>query len=175
MSWMFSVTDKSMCCFALILGLWLGVNTVWAYDLTLTNVGTTSTAGTDYSLVSYLGGIPGLSGTASPSAQVGVKIKTFLSYVTASSSGIWTFTPVSLDQGDNPIVLSSGTQSISFTLRFNSTVSGTLATPSALSSETSLPGAGVWEYYIPAFLIGTGVFWFGRYSRKKMQKWEKGD
>lgn len=172
---MFRKIERSLLSLTLIFGLWLGVKTVWAYDLTLTSVGTTSTVGTDYSLVSFFGGIPSLSGTASPSAQVGVKVKTILSYVTASTSGVWTFVPTSLDQGDNPIVLSSGTQSISFTLRFNSTVSGTLATPSALPDETALPGAGVWEYYVLAVAIGMAVFWLGRYGRRKMQKWEKGD
>ena len=154
--------------------LFFVVEKVLAYDLTLTGVGTQSTLGTNYSVVSYFGGVPTLVGTASPSAQVGVKIKTLLSYATASTSGVWQFVPTALDQGDNVVVITSGIQSITFTLRFNATASAT-ATPSALPDESALPDAGVWEYYIPAILAGLGVFMLGRFGRKRMQKWEKGD
>lgn len=148
---------------------------VWAYDLTLTSVGTMSTLGTDYSLVTYNGAVPTLSGTASPSASVGIKINTVLGYATASTSGVWSFVPSVLNVGDNVIVLSSGTQSLSFTLRFNATASSTVATPAAMPDESELPGTGVWEYYIPVVLVGMGVFVLGRYGKKWMQNWEKSD
>jgi hypothetical protein len=155
-------------------GVLFFVKNVWAYDLTLTSVGILSTLGTNYSLVNYTGGIPTLTGTASPSAEVGIKIKSLLKYTAASVSGVWQFVPTALDQGDNLIVISSGVQNISFTLRFNATESGT-ATPAALPDESTLPGSGVWEYYIPAVAAGLGVYLVGRYGRKRMQKWEKGD
>jgi hypothetical protein len=149
---------------------------VMAYDLTLTSVGTISTLGTNYSVVSYSGGIPALSGTASPSANVGVNINAILNYTTASTSGVWQYVPSVLNQGDNVVVLTSGVQSITFNLRFNATNSGTLmATPAAIPDESNLPGTGVWEYYLPAIAAGLGVLWLGRYGRKWMQKWEKGD
>ncbi len=151
------------------------VTKILAYDLTLTAVGTQSTLGTNYSVVSYFGGVPTLVGTASPSAQVGVKIKTLLNYATASTSGVWQFVPTVLDQGDNTVVISSGVQSITLTLRFNATASATVATPAALPNESALPGAGVWEYYIPVVAAGLGVYFLGRFGRKRMQKWEKGD
>jgi|GEM_PF-1638879 hypothetical protein len=154
----------------------LRVSCVEAYDLTLTNIGSVSTLGTDYSLTSYTGGVPTFVGTASPSAQVSVKIKTLLSSVVASTSGVWQFVPSSLDQGDSLIVISSGTQSITFTLRFNATASATLsAVPTSLPDESTLPSVGVWQYYILAVGIGFGVFFLGRYGRKRMQKWENGD
>ena len=158
-----------------LLGSILLTKTVLAYDLTLTSVGVLSTLGTDYSVVNYEGGIPTLTGTASPSAQVGVKIKTVLNYTTASTSGVWQFVPTTLDQGDNSILITSGVQSISFTLRFNATDAAEMATPAALPDESTLPGAGVWEYFIPAFAAGIGVYILGRYGKKRMQKWEKGD
>lgn len=157
------------------LGLILFSKNVWAYDLTLTSVGPLSTLGTNYSLVTYSGGIPTLVGTASPSAQVGVKIKELLKYTTASTSGIWQFVPATLDQGDNMIVISSGVQTVSFTLRFNATAAASVATPAALPDESTLPGTGVWEYYIPVVAAGIGVYFLGQYGRKRMQKWEKGD
>lgn len=155
-----------------ILFLFLLTEKVWGYDLTLTAVGTQSTLGTNYSVVNYFGGVPSLVGTASPSAQVGVKIKTLLSYTTASVSGIWQYVPTALDQGENTVVITSGTQSISFTLNFNATSS---ATPSALPDESTLPDAGVWQYYIPVVAAGLGVYFMGSYAKKRMQKWEKGD
>jgi len=158
-----------------LLGLFIIVKNAWAYDLTLTAVGTQSTLGVDYSLVSLTGGIPTLVGTASPSAQVGVKIKTLLKYATASTSGVWRFVPTALDQGDNLVVISSGVQTISFTLRFNATASATVATPTATPSGSTLPDTGVWEYYIPAIALGFGVYYLGRFGRRRMQKWEKGD
>jgi hypothetical protein len=153
----------------------IGANKVLAYDLTLTGVGDQSTLGTNYSLVRVVGGIPTLVGTASPSAQVGVKIKTVLNYATASTSGVWRYVPTTLDQGDNQIVITSGVQSVSFVLSFNATTSATTVTPTVLPDESALPGAGVWEYYIPAIGIGIGVYLLGRFGKKRMQKWEKGD
>jgi len=156
-------------------GILLFVKSVLAYDLTLTSVGSQSTLGMDYSLVTYTGGVPTLIGTASPSAQVGVKIKTLLNYATASTSGIWQYVPATLDVGDNQIVISSGTQIISFVLRFNATASATTATPAALPVESDLPGAGVWGYYIPALALGLGVFLMGRYGKRWMQNWNGDD
>jgi hypothetical protein len=151
------------------------VNTARAYDLTLTSVGTQSTLGVNYSLVTYTGAVPALTGTASPSAEVGVKIKSLLKYTAASTSGVWQFVPAALDLGDNLIVISSGVQNISFTLRFNATASAEVATPAALPDESQLPGSGVWEYFIPVLAAGIGVYFFGRWSKRRMQKWEKGD
>jgi len=166
---------KVIFCLLGLLGGILIVKSVWAYDLTLTSVGPLSTLGTNYSVVDYTGGIPTLTGTASPSAQVGVKIKTLLNYATASTSGVWQFVPAFLDQGDNLITITSGVQSISFTLKFNSTASASVATPAALPDESVLLDAGVWEYYIPVLVAGIGVYFLGRLGKDKMQKWEKGD
>lgn len=157
-----------------LLGVFIFVKNVLAYDLTLTGVGTQSTLGIDYSLINYIGGIPTLVGTASPSAEVGVKIKTLLKYATASTSGVWQFVPTALDQGDNTVVISSGVQSITFVLRFNSTASATVATPTATPS-TALPDTGMWEYYIPALSLGLGVFLVGRYGRRWMKNWDRDD
>jgi len=153
----------------------LGMGKVLAYDLTLTSVGSQSTLGVDYSVVNYTGGVPTLVGTASPSASVGININTVLNYTTASVSGVWQYIPSALNQGDNNVVITSGVQSISLTLRFNSTVSGTIATLSAIPDESSLPDAGVWQYYILVIIAGLGVFFLGNFGKKWMHKWERGD
>ncbi|HOX96486.1 MAG TPA: hypothetical protein PLI45_03855 [Candidatus Woesebacteria bacterium] len=157
-----------------VLFLQIFCSQIFAYDLTLTAVGSQSTLGVDYSLVNYTGGVPTLTGTASPSAQIGVNINTLLRYTVASTSGIWQFVPSALSEGDNTVVLSSGSQTISFILRFNSTESGEIATPAALM-ESELLDSGVWEYYIPAVFLGLLILGMGRFGRRWMQKWEKGD
>lgn len=151
------------------------VKNAFAYDLTLTSVGNQSTLGINYSIVNYSGGVPLLIGTASPSAEIAIKIKSLLKYTAASTSGMWQFLPTALDQGDNLVVITSGIQSLSFVLRFNATSSAVLATPSALPDESELLDSGVWQYYVPAFGIGLGVYFLGRFGKRRMQKWEKGD
>lgn len=166
---------KSLLCLLGVLAIFLCVKNVMAYDLTLTGVGTQSTIGTNYSLVNYFGSIPMLVGTASPSAQVGIFVNAISNYTMASTSGVWQFTPAILNQGDNSIVISSDTQNIAFNLRFNATSSGAVATPTAMPVAATLPSTGVWEYYIPAIGIGLGVFFLGRFGKKRMQKWNDGD
>jgi len=162
--------------FSVIVGLAsvFGVGLIWAYDLTLTKVGTMSTLGVDYSLVKYNGSIPTLEGTASPSALVAVKVNTGLNYATAAADGSWHYVPSTLSTGDNSVVITSSNQTISFILRFNSaTESATVsATPSVIPDEATLPDTGVWENYLIGFLVGAGVFISGRYIKNKMQLWE---
>lgn len=158
----------------LLVGMFCFVGSVFAYDLTLTKIGTLSTIGADYSLVSYTGSIPGLEGTATPAATVAVKVNTVTTNVTAAtSSGIWTFTPTSLNSGDNTIVITSGTQTLSFVIRYSATTTTTtVATPS--SDVTVLPESGVWENILFGILVGVSVFYFGGWVKRKMRIWENG-
>lgn len=152
----------------------LSVTTVFAYDLTLTKIGTLSTIGADYSLVSYVGSIPGLEGTATPAAQVTVKVNTVSSsVVAATTSGIWNFTPASLNSGDNTITITSGTQSINFTIRYSATSTPT-PTSTASGSATTLPESGVWENMVLVGLFGIAVWFLGRVVKRKMHQWEGG-
>lgn len=147
---------------------------VYAYDLTLTKIGTLSTIGADYSLVSYTGSIPGLEGTATPAATVAVKVNTTTTNViAATSSGIWSFTPTSLNSGDNTIVITSGSQSLNFVIRYSATT--TTTTVSTSSSEvTELPESGAWENILFGVLAGVGVIGFGGFVKRKMHFWENG-
>ncbi len=150
------------------------VGFVYAYDLTLTKIGTLSTIGADYSLVSYTGSIPGLEGTATPAATVAIKVNTTTTNViAATSSGIWNFTPTSLNSGDNTVVITSGTQSLNFVIRYSATTtSTTVSTPS--SEVTELPESGVWENILFGILAGVGIFGFGKWVRRRMHIWENG-
>ncbi len=158
----------------LIGGMFFFVGSVFAYDLTLTKIGTLSTIGADYSLVSYTGSIPGLEGTATPAATVAVKVNTTTTNViAATSSGIWTFTPTSLNSGDNTIVITSGTQTLNFVIRYSATTTTTTVS-TASSTVTELPESGVWENILFGILTGVGVIGFGGWVKRKMHIWENG-
>jgi len=150
----------------------VSVSTVFALDLSLTRVGVLSTVGVDYTNITYLGTIPTFEGVASPSSTVYIRIKTSTdSTVAASPSGAWQFTPSVLDLGNSSVLITSGLQSLSFTINFNATPSATpTATPTAIPTE--LPASGVWEYYLPIIGMGIIVFFFGKFLKNKMLSWE---
>jgi hypothetical protein len=153
------------------------VGYVWAYDLTLTKIGTLSTIGADYTLVSYVGSVPSLEGTATPAATVSVKVNSITnSAIAATTSGIWTFTPESLNTGDNLITITSGTQSIVFTIRYSATVipTASISATTTTTTATSLPETGTWENILFGVIAGVLVWFMGRYVKKEMHKWEGG-
>lgn len=150
------------------LGIFVLAGVAWAQDLTLTKIGVLSTIGVDYSIVNYSGTIPTFAGTASPSAQVLIRIKTSTeATMAASPSGAWQFTPGVLDMGGSTIVISSGLESLSLTLNFNATPS---ATPTPIPDE--LPASGVWEYYLPVVGLGFLVLFLGKNIKDRMMAWE---
>lgn len=159
---------------SLLLGLILlcTAGVVWAQDLTLTKIGELSTIGVDYSIVAHNGTIPTLEGTASPAAQVLIRIKTSTdATIAASPSGAWKFRPGVLDPGHNAIVITSGLQSISLVLNYNATPSATpSATPTQVPDE--LPASGIWEYYLPGIGLGFLILFFGKNIKKRMVDWE---
>ncbi len=154
--------------------LFLFAGAVFAQDLTLTNIGVLSTIGVDYSNVIYSGAIPNLQGTASPSAVVYIKIKTSTdATVAASPSGTWQFKPGVLDKGVSAVEITSGTQTLTFSIEFNATAAATpTATPTATPATSELPAAGIWEYYLPIIGMGLTVFFFGKFLKDKMMSWE---
>ena len=148
------------------------IKSVMAIDLTLTRIGVLSTIGVDYSIVDYTGTIPTLEGTASPSAQVLIRIKTSTdATVAASPSGVWRFSPGVLDSGASSIVITSGGQSLAFVLNFNATPAATI-TPTPTPIPDELPATGVWEYYLPGVVGGILVLLLGKFIREKMIAWE---
>lgn len=151
-----------------LLALLLTAKLTLAVSLTLTKIGVLSTVGVDYSTVNYTGGIPTLEGTASPSAQVLIKIKTSTdATMSASPSGAWSFTPGVLDPGSSTVLITSGTESLTFQLIFNATTS---ATPTPVPDE--LPETGIWENYVPLLVAGFLVLFAGKYIKDKMMAWE---
>ncbi len=159
-----------------ILGAFLFAFPVFAYDLTLTKIGTLSTIGADYTLVSYTGSVPQLEGTATPAAMVSVKVNaTSSAVIAATTSGVWNFTPSSLNTGDNLITVNSGSQILTFTIRFNASAATPTPTPTATASAvTTLPETGVWENILYGVLAGIAVMGFGVWVKKRMRIWENG-
>lgn len=160
----------------LLLFLFVFASGVHAYDLTLTKIGTMSTIGADYSLVSYVGAIPALEGTATPAAQVAIRINTTsVATMAATVSGVWNYLPITLNTGDNTITVTSGNQSLNFVLRYNSGLSPTL-TPTATPSApiTTLPKTGAEDYVVFGLLAGVGVLFLGAEVRRRMKFWETG-
>lgn len=99
--------------------------------LTLNKIGTTTVTSSSITSWYYQGSNPVFSGTADPSAAVSISISGVTNSTTADSSGAWTYTPTTLGQtGVYPIVLSSGSQTMSFNLDITSASS----TASALST-----------------------------------------
>ncbi|MCX6784155.1 MAG: hypothetical protein NT141_03800 [candidate division WWE3 bacterium] len=125
--------------------------------LTLTDIGTVSTAGHIYNHWWYTVANPTLKGMADPSASVSVTIDSVANTATADASGLWTLSTSTLTIGDHAVVISSGTSTaLSFTLTIgSSSPSGNGATPSGTPNTASpLYTAGVVLASGLALLIG---------------------
>jgi hypothetical protein len=157
-----------------VIMFFLTVSVVRAADLVLTKIGTLSTVGVDYSVVDYVGGIPLLEGTATPGAQVTVRINAITGYATAASpSGIWQFIPTSLNTGTNTVTITALPISIPFVLSFNTITPTPTATPTATIVPSSvLPETGVWENMVLVMIAGLAVVFLGKYIGERMQAWE---
>jgi hypothetical protein len=86
-----------------------------AASLSLTNIGALTTNGSKYSEWWYTVANPTLKGTANADSDVKIKINSDESTVKADSAGNWTFSST-MATGNYPIVISSGSESYSFTL-----------------------------------------------------------
>lgn len=128
-----------------LLAIFFGVSTSQALALTIDSIGVTSVPNGTTTSWYYQGSNPAFSGTADPSAQVSVSINGTAATTTADSSGNWTYTPTTLGAtGTYPIVLTSGTDSISFSLDItaasNSTASSLSTTKGGtMSGSVELP------------------------------------
>jgi len=110
----------------------------FAAGFSLTYIGTLATNGAKYNHWWYTVANPTLKGTATASTAVTVTIDSVASSVTSDAAGVWTFVPTTLTNGDHQVSLSSGGETIAFTLTIGSTMpsqssgSGTPTTASTL-------------------------------------------
>ena len=158
------------------------VQSVRAAFLSLNKISGTSVVGLDYSLVSYTGPMPILEGMATPGAVVSITINSVsTSSATATASGGWIFVPTSLKTGANTILLTSGSEKISFVVQYTPISATVTAAPTVTSAASStststsatLPSTGMFENTI--MIIGGGLILFvlGWATRKYFHYWEK--
>jgi len=124
-----------------VLFLLLSVSSVLAATLQLNGIGTSSTEGKTFTEWWYSGENPQFVGDASASAEVTLTVNDAFNTVTADVNGAWVWTPVSLLEGDHTVSITSGTESIDFTLHI-STGSATTPTPTATPSGETKGGIG---------------------------------
>ncbi|MEX0895807.1 MAG: LPXTG cell wall anchor domain-containing protein [Patescibacteria group bacterium] len=155
---------KFLLLFVIGLSLVLTTQIVRAATLTLDKIGVTSTSGQIFTLWTYEGTNPRFEGTASASAQVAIKISQISETTQADASGNWTYDPTTLTEaGDYPIQITSGADTIAFTLTIaesSSTDSG-----STVSAETkggveypeTLPQTSTFSTTL-MLVLGGGIF-----------------
>lgn len=158
----------------LVGGLIFGVKQVWAVDLVLTRVGSTSVVGTPSGTYSVVGISPEIAGTATPSSTVKVTVNALSATVSAAVSGVWVFTPTNIVTGINTVSVVNSLNTIAFYLSY------TPATPTATVTITTmpeittgeLPGSGSWEKPLFLVLLGVGVLLAGERVKEKIEdKW----
>jgi LPXTG-motif cell wall-anchored protein len=118
--------------------------------LTLESIGVT-TVGRRISSWTYQGSNPSLVGTADPSAAVSIAINGTTQSATADGTGSWSYKPTDLStSGSYPITISSGSDSMTFTLNLTTTASGS-------STTTTKGGTTSGELVLPDELPQTGT------------------
>lgn len=121
----------------------LTVSPAFAATLQLYSIGNSVTTGKTFTTFSYAGENPIFVGSASAKAQVNIALNAATNKVTADDSGAWVFTPTTLLVGSHEVVISSGTETKSFTLNISSasaTITPT-ATPTVRPTTTSTAAA----------------------------------
>ncbi len=139
----------------------------FATGLAVTSIGNLDTStGTFYNAWWYTKENPTLSGTAGANATVTVDIDGNLYTTTADTLGNWSYTPTTLTTGNHTVTVTSGTETVSFSLEIGSDTStaGTATSPTPTTAPTTLPDSGVGSitvFMILGALVATGV---GTYS-----------
>jgi len=134
---------------------------ILAVDFQITYIGTLATEGKNYSQWWYSGTQPTLKGTGTAGASVEIKIDETTGTTTVGEDGLWSFTPTTtLTEGDHQVTLTSGAETLSFTLTIGQqpSIASQETTPAA-EATSSLPVAGNLNYTL-AILILSGAFLF---------------
>lgn len=149
--------------------------TVSAASLAVTKIGSTTTPAS-FTQWTYTAANPTLEGTATASATVNIKIADQDFSTTANTTGTWMYTPTTLGQtGSYPVVITSGSETKSFTLNISLSSTSSSSTTSTASATTkggveypdTLPQTGVFSTTLLLVLggitfIGAGAFLYWR-------------
>jgi hypothetical protein len=135
----------------------LSATLVRAAGLQLTSIGTLNISGKTNTEYWYAKVNPKLTGQADPSSIVSIIIDTSSYSASASATGAWSYTPTTLTTGDHDVSLTSGVDSLSFTLHIGS--AAPTATPS--SSPKTLPVTGALSNTLLLLGLGAGLVILG--------------
>lgn len=153
-----------------VAGSAIAVTRVAAATLTLQNIGVSSVGGRRISSWTYMGSNPTFSGTADPSAQVTVTIADAAGTATADASGAWSYKPTTLTaEGTYPVVITSGDQTLQFTLGISPYSGAATGTASAGASKggvtpEELPVSGSVGETLKLIALGLGLIAMGGVS-----------
>lgn len=109
--------------------LLLKTNIAHAAALLLERIGTETVTSQTMTQWTNYGTRPSFSGSATPGAVVSIQIDDIVDTAEADETGYWSFLPFSLTYGAHDFHLSSGTESLVFTLNIASQSGSTTATP----------------------------------------------
>lgn len=134
---------KKSCLVAVIfaLSLILPLNRVFSATLTLDNISALSTGGNVYNEWWYTGTSPTLSGTVEEGASVQVTVDGE-EYAATVDGTSWAFWSDKFASGDFAIEITSGDESLSFTLHLGQTMSGTASETTVSEGTSSVPATG---------------------------------
>jgi len=128
----------------------------FAGAFSLSSIGALSTAGKVYSHWWYTVANPVLTGTATAASEVIITVDGTANTVTADSNGTWSFGSTLVD-GDHTIVITSGGETLSFTLTIGSNVPENIAT----MSGSAVPTTGTVELTLALGLLAAGSIYAG--------------
>ena len=129
----------------------LKINTIGTVDVSSLSLGSTLKTYT------YAGGTFELAGIASPSASVSIVIDDVTKTATSDTLGAWSSLISSLTTGAHSVTVSSGVESLDFTLTIGSasaSATSSSTTTSSSSTTTTLPASGSIETTILVFSMG---------------------
>lgn len=134
-------------------------NAVFAQSLGVTSIGGVSTGGS-ITTWAHEGYNPLMVGTASPSASISIDIDSVVESTTSASDGSWQFQPTSLSTtGSYEVAISSGTESVLFTLTIaeaaSSTAKGGATSSGTMEVPEELPQTGSDDILL---ILAGGVF-----------------
>jgi hypothetical protein len=143
---MLSEYKKYIKFFIAIFFLTFAFKSAYGATLTLTKIGALDLGGKIYSEWWYTGVNPTFYGTAAAGSSVNIKIAETPFTVTADASGKWSY-PATIEKGDYAIVLSSGPETLAFTLHLGQTM------PTS-SSAPAIPTTGFNQFVGITFGVG---------------------
>jgi hypothetical protein len=142
-------------------------STAFAAGLALTGIGALSTGGAVYSEWWYTGENPTLAGTAGESASVTVTVEENSQTVTADGSGNWS-APTATPTGDYSVSISSGGETLSFTLHTGQSLPDDLGSGAETTEGTgTVPETGSSQLFGVVILSITTALGYSYYTNRR--------